>query len=77
MRYLIGFEIEISTGGERLETSKMHLHFEKSTNTKCDCSILSLSWMGKVPDDIPEVSDEFLFFFAFMNLQSIPIRVPL
>ncbi|XP_058453676.1 tubby-related protein 4-like isoform X1 [Malaya genurostris] len=32
----------------------MHLHFEKSTNTKCDCSILSLSWMGKVPDDIPE-----------------------
>lgn len=34
----------------------MHLHFEKNTNTKCDCSILSLSWMGKVPDDIPEVS---------------------
>ncbi|XP_038119970.1 tubby-related protein 4 isoform X3 [Culex quinquefasciatus] len=32
----------------------MHLHFEKSTNTRCDCSILSLSWMGKVPDDIPE-----------------------
>ncbi|XP_058812877.1 tubby-related protein 4 [Topomyia yanbarensis] len=32
----------------------MHLHFEKSSNTKCDCSILSLSWMGKVPDDIPE-----------------------
>lgn len=38
----------------------MHLHFEKSTNTKCDCSILSLSWMGKVPDDIPEVSVVFL-----------------
>lgn len=34
----------------------MHLHFEKNTDTKCDCSILSLSWMGKVPDDIPEVS---------------------
>lgn len=34
----------------------MHLHFEKNTNTKCDCSIVSLSWMGKVPDDIPEVS---------------------
>ncbi|XP_063706728.1 tubby-related protein 4 isoform X2 [Culicoides brevitarsis] len=32
----------------------MHLHFEKNTNTKCDCSILSLSWMGKVPDDILE-----------------------
>lgn len=26
----------------------MHLHFEKNSNTKCDCTILSLSWMGKV-----------------------------
>lgn len=34
----------------------MHLHFEKNINTKCDCSILSLSWMGKVPDELPEVS---------------------
>ena len=33
----------------------MHLHFEKNTNTKCDCTILSLSWMGKVPDELPEV----------------------
>ncbi|KAL5284027.1 TULP4 family protein [Megaselia abdita] len=32
----------------------MHLHFESNVNTKCDCTILSLSWMGKVPDDIPE-----------------------
>ncbi|XP_052869199.1 uncharacterized protein LOC128274898 [Anopheles cruzii] len=32
----------------------MHLHFEKNSNTRCDCPILSLSWMGKVPDDIPE-----------------------
>ncbi|XP_030371459.1 tubby-related protein 4 isoform X2 [Scaptodrosophila lebanonensis] len=32
----------------------MHLHFERNLNTKCDCTILSLSWMGKVPDDIPE-----------------------
>ncbi|XP_023176888.2 tubby-related protein 4 isoform X1 [Drosophila hydei] len=32
----------------------MHLHFERNINTKCDCTILSLSWMGKVPDDIPE-----------------------
>ncbi|XP_067617430.1 tubby-related protein 4 [Eurosta solidaginis] len=32
----------------------MHLHFERNVNTKCDCTILSLSWMGKVPDDIPE-----------------------
>lgn len=33
----------------------MHLHFEKSTNAKCDCAIVSLSWMGKVPDNVPEV----------------------
>lgn len=26
----------------------MHLHFEKNSNTKCDCTILALSWMGKV-----------------------------
>lgn len=38
------------------EFIKMHLHFESNVNTKCDCTILSLSWMGKVPDDIPEVS---------------------
>ncbi|XP_031829496.1 WD40 superfamily protein Tusp isoform X2 [Nomia melanderi] len=31
----------------------MHLHFEKN-NAKCDCNILSLSWMGKVPDESPE-----------------------
>ncbi|XP_004533612.1 tubby-related protein 4 [Ceratitis capitata] len=35
----------------------MHLHFEPSVNTKCDCTIMSLSWMGKVPDDIPEDED--------------------
>lgn len=34
----------------------MHLHFERSVNAKCDCSILSLTWMGKVPDELPEVS---------------------
>ncbi|XP_046475205.1 tubby-related protein 4 isoform X2 [Neodiprion pinetum] len=32
----------------------MHLHFEKNNNAKCDCNILSLSWMGKVPDELPE-----------------------
>ncbi|CAD6233802.1 GSCOCG00007297001-RA-CDS [Cotesia congregata] len=36
----------------------MHLHFEKNNNAKCDCNILSLSWMGKVPDEeVPEVTD--------------------
>ncbi|EZA59344.1 Tubby-related protein [Ooceraea biroi] len=34
----------------------MHLHFEKNNNNnaKCDCNILSLSWMGKVPEESPE-----------------------
>ncbi|XP_059488666.1 tubby-related protein 4 isoform X2 [Neocloeon triangulifer] len=32
----------------------MHLHFERNLNAKCDCSILSLTWMGKVPDELPE-----------------------
>ncbi|XP_045494279.1 tubby-related protein 4 isoform X2 [Colias croceus] len=32
----------------------MHLHFERNVNAKCDCTILSLSWMGKVPDELPE-----------------------
>lgn len=35
----------------------MHLHFEKDNNAKCDCNILSLSWMGKVPDESLEVGD--------------------
>lgn len=32
----------------------MHLHFERNANAKCDCAILSLTWMGKVPDELPE-----------------------
>ncbi|XP_065157331.1 LOW QUALITY PROTEIN: tubby-related protein 4-like [Atheta coriaria] len=32
----------------------MHLHFERTLNAKSDCSILSLTWMGKVPDELPE-----------------------
>ncbi|CAG9817981.1 unnamed protein product [Phaedon cochleariae] len=32
----------------------MHLHFERTINAKSDCPILSLSWMGKVPDELPE-----------------------
>ncbi|KAG8189031.1 hypothetical protein JTE90_025471 [Oedothorax gibbosus] len=32
----------------------MHLHFERTTSTRTDCAILSLTWMGKVPDDLPE-----------------------
>ena len=33
----------------------MHLHWEKSSNTAGDCCIRSLSWMGRVPDEIPQV----------------------
>uniref|UniRef100_T1JPA7 Uncharacterized protein n=1 Tax=Strigamia maritima TaxID=126957 RepID=T1JPA7_STRMM len=32
----------------------MHLHFERAANAHSDCAILSFSWMGKVPDEIPE-----------------------
>lgn len=34
--------------------SKMHLHWERSHNTAGDCNIRSLSWMGRVPDEIPQ-----------------------
>lgn len=26
-------------------------------NARSDCSILSLTWMGKVPDELPEVGE--------------------
>ncbi|KAJ8984756.1 hypothetical protein NQ317_005021 [Molorchus minor] len=32
----------------------MHLHFERTVSAKSDCPILSLTWMGKVPDELPE-----------------------
>ena len=34
----------------------MHLHWERSTNSAGDCAIQALSWMGKVPEEIPEVN---------------------
>ena len=34
----------------------MHLHWERSTNSGGDCAIQALSWMGKVPEEIPEVN---------------------
>ena len=33
----------------------MHLHWERSPNVAGDCNIRSLSWMGRVPDEIPQV----------------------
>lgn len=50
----------------------MHLHFERNVNAKCDCSILSLSWMGKVPDELPEVSYEsFSVSLVFISFKII------
>jgi hypothetical protein len=44
----------------------MHLHFEKNNNAKCDCNILSLSWMGKVPEESPEVTTN-VYVFVFRD----------
>lgn len=33
--------------------SGMHLHFEQNTSSRTECTIHSLSWMGKVPDTLP------------------------
>ena len=41
----------------------MHLHWERSHNTAGDCNIRSLSWMGRVPDEIPQVLTHFLVPF--------------
>ncbi|KAG0431855.1 hypothetical protein HPB47_021385 [Ixodes persulcatus] len=32
----------------------MHLHFERTCSSRTDCAVLSLTWMGKVPDELPE-----------------------
>ncbi|XP_067676571.1 tubby-related protein 4-like isoform X1 [Haliotis asinina] len=32
----------------------MHVHFEQTTSTRTDSTIHSLSWMGKVPDGLPD-----------------------
>ncbi|XP_076357705.1 tubby-related protein 4-like [Tachypleus tridentatus] len=32
----------------------MFLHFEHSSKTQADCKVLSLTWMGKVPDELPD-----------------------
>ena len=34
----------------------MHIFLEPGTPVQSDSAIQALSWMGKVPDDIPEVS---------------------
>ncbi len=33
----------------------MHLHWEKCAHSAGDCHIRSLSWMGRVPEQIPQV----------------------
>ncbi|XP_033739406.1 tubby-related protein 4-like [Pecten maximus] len=32
----------------------MHVHFEQNTSTRSECTIHTLSWMGKVPESLPE-----------------------
>lgn len=32
----------------------MHLHFEGNSLARTDCNVLSLTWMGKVPDELPD-----------------------
>ncbi|KAL8575283.1 hypothetical protein ACOMHN_001828 [Nucella lapillus] len=32
----------------------MHVHFEQNNYTRTDCNFHSLSWMGKVPDSLPD-----------------------
>lgn len=32
----------------------MHVHFEQNSSTRTECTIHTLSWMGKVPDCLPE-----------------------
>lgn len=39
----------------------MHLHFERTVNARSDCPILSLTWMGKVPDELPEVRNILVY----------------
>lgn len=47
------------------EKKKMHLHFEEpSSQLRCDSVINSLSWMGRVPDEQPEVP---FFTQTFLN----------
>lgn len=31
----------------------MHLHFEQNISSRTECTIHSLTWMGKVPDSLP------------------------
>ena len=46
----------------------MHLHWEQSHNTAGDCNIRSLSWMGRVPDEIPQVKNNFISIYFFRTL---------
>lgn len=50
---------------------KMHLHFEEpSSQLRCDSVINSLSWMGRVPDEQPEVSVTRLINWFLVDLRA-------
>ena len=63
----------------------MHLHWERSPNVAGDCNIRSLSWMGRVPDEIPQVktlwwdklirNSEFVFFTYIISIVLIQKRL--
>ena len=38
----------------RSAASTMHVHFEQTTSSRTDSTIQCLSWMGKVPDGLPD-----------------------
>ena len=61
------------------DEKNMHLHWERSHNTAGDCNIRSLSWMGRVPDEIPQVLTHFCqpFFLwrKFLKDQGTPLKV--
>ena len=50
----------------------MHLHWERSTNTTGDCHINNLSWMGRVPEEIPEVG---LQSSVYLSKQFVSISI--
>ena len=56
-----------SVPARKVKKGKMHLHFEES-QLRCDSVINSLSWMGRVPDEQPEVKKKtniFLFLSSY------------
>ena len=52
----------------KLLKEKMHLHWERNPNVAGDCNIRSLSWMGRVPDEIPQVRSMYMIKCSLYGL---------